>query len=152
MATRPAAVNREDAEHRVDEDTANATTLGLLKTLMEDLTTLFRQEMALARVEISAALERIAAGAGSIAAAAFLLLSGFLVLLSSAVLGLATVMAPWLAALIVGLVVLFIAQSILQTRPSGRFANWLQPHLLSGLYIDDWFTRITFRLWPPGLE
>ncbi len=51
-----------------------------------------------------------------------------------------------------GLVALFIAQSILQTRPSGRFANWLQPHLLSGLYIDDLFTRVTFRLWPPGLR
>jgi NAD(P)H-quinone oxidoreductase subunit 5 len=49
-----------------------------------------------------------------------------------------------------GLVLLFIAQSILQTNPNGRFSNWLQPHLLSGLYIDDWFTRVTFRLWPPG--
>jgi NAD(P)H-quinone oxidoreductase subunit 5 len=50
---------------------------------------------------------------------------------------------------VAGLVVLFMAQSILQTSPNGRFANWLQPHLLSGLYIDDWFTRVTFRLWPP---
>jgi NAD(P)H-quinone oxidoreductase subunit 5 len=51
-----------------------------------------------------------------------------------------------------GLVVLFIAQSIMQTRPNGRLANWLQPHLDSGLYIDDWFTRVTFRLWPPALR
>jgi NAD(P)H-quinone oxidoreductase subunit 5 len=51
-----------------------------------------------------------------------------------------------------GLFVLFVAQSILQTSPNGRFSNWLQPHLLSGLYIDDWFTRVTFRLWPPGLR
>ncbi|HEX7662914.1 MAG TPA: NADH-quinone oxidoreductase subunit L [Polyangiaceae bacterium] len=51
-----------------------------------------------------------------------------------------------------GLVVLFVAQSILQTNPNGRFANFLQPHLLSGVYIDDWFTRLTFRLWPPGLR
>ena len=51
-----------------------------------------------------------------------------------------------------GLVLLFLAQSILQTAPNGRFSNWLQPHLLSGLYIDDWFTRVTFRLWPPGLR
>jgi NADH:ubiquinone oxidoreductase subunit 5 (subunit L)/multisubunit Na+/H+ antiporter MnhA subunit len=51
-----------------------------------------------------------------------------------------------------GLVVLFIAQSIMQTSPNGRFANWLQPHLDSGLYIDDWFTRVTFRLWPPALQ
>ncbi len=53
---------------------------------------------------------------------------------------------------VAGLIVLFIAQSILQTAPNGRFSNWLQPHLLSGLYIDDWFTRVTFRLWPPGFR
>ena len=51
-----------------------------------------------------------------------------------------------------GLVFLFLAQSIMQTSPNGRFSNWIQPHLLSGLYIDDWFTRLTFRLWPPGLQ
>jgi NAD(P)H-quinone oxidoreductase subunit 5 len=51
-----------------------------------------------------------------------------------------------------GLVVLFLAQSVMQTRPEGRFANWIQPHLDSGLYIDDWFTRVTFRLWPPALQ
>jgi NAD(P)H-quinone oxidoreductase subunit 5 len=49
-----------------------------------------------------------------------------------------------------GLIVLFVAQSIMQTNPNGRFSRWLQPHLQSGLYIDDWFTRVTFRLWPPG--
>ncbi|HUQ41426.1 MAG TPA: NADH-quinone oxidoreductase subunit L [Candidatus Limnocylindrales bacterium] len=53
---------------------------------------------------------------------------------------------------LVGLGVLFLAQTILQTRPHGWFANWLQPHLLSGLYIDDWFTRMTFRLFPPGFR
>ncbi|MBX3162154.1 MAG: NADH-quinone oxidoreductase subunit L [Deltaproteobacteria bacterium] len=51
-----------------------------------------------------------------------------------------------------GLGLLFVTQSILQTNPNGRFSNWLQPHLLSGLYIDDWFTRVTFRLWPPGFH
>jgi NAD(P)H-quinone oxidoreductase subunit 5 len=51
-----------------------------------------------------------------------------------------------------GLVVLYLAQSMLQTRPNGWFSRWLQPHLVSGLYIDDWFTRVTFRLWPPGFR
>ncbi len=51
-----------------------------------------------------------------------------------------------------GLIVLFLAQTILQTSPNGWFANRLQPHLVSGLYIDDWFTRVTFRLWPPGFK
>lgn len=53
---------------------------------------------------------------------------------------------------VVALVALFIAQTVLQTSPSGRLARLLQPHLHSGLYIDDWFTRMTFRLWPPRLE
>ncbi len=53
---------------------------------------------------------------------------------------------------VTGLVVLYVAQSLLQTRPNGWFSRWLQPHLVSGLYIDDWFTRVTFRLWPPGFR
>lgn len=71
--------------------------------------------------------------------------------------------APWMNAtpststlqwqiVVGGLVILFVAQSIMQTSPNGRFSNWIQPHLDSGLYIDDWFTRVTFRLWPPALR
>lgn len=57
----------------------------------------------------------------------------------------------WLI-VVAGLGVLFLTQSMLQTRPNGWFSRWLQPHLVSGLYIDDWFTRVTFRLWPPGFR
>jgi NAD(P)H-quinone oxidoreductase subunit 5 len=53
---------------------------------------------------------------------------------------------------VAGLVVLFVAQTTLHTSPNGRLARTLQPLLHSGLYIDDWFTRMTFRLWPPRLE
>jgi NAD(P)H-quinone oxidoreductase subunit 5 len=53
---------------------------------------------------------------------------------------------------VAGLGVLFVTQTLLQASPSGWFANRLQPHLVSGLYIDDWFTRVTFRLWPPGVR
>jgi NAD(P)H-quinone oxidoreductase subunit 5 len=52
---------------------------------------------------------------------------------------------------VAGLVVLFVAQTVVQTSPAGRLARLL-PHLRSGLYIDEWFTRMTFRLWPPRLE
>jgi len=51
-----------------------------------------------------------------------------------------------------GLVFLFIVQSAVQLRPNGKLANLMQPHLLAGLYIDDWFTRVTFRLFPPGFH
>lgn len=98
MATRPTQFPSE----------TGATTLGLIRQLMEDLATLFRQEMALARVEIGEALQRVTAGIGSIATGALLLLAGLLGLLTAAVLGLATVMAAWLAALIVGIVVAVI--------------------------------------------
>lgn len=53
---------------------------------------------------------------------------------------------------VVGLVVLFVAQTILQTNPTGRVARFLHPHLRGGLYLDEWFTRMSFRLWPPQLE
>ena len=53
---------------------------------------------------------------------------------------------------VAGLVVLFLAQTVVQTSPGGRLARLIQPHLLRGLYIDDWFTRMTFRMWPPRLE
>ena len=70
--------------------------------------------------------------------------------------------APWLdgsaaapfkwTVVVGGLVALFVTQTILQSSPNGRLARALQPHFLSGLYIDDWFTRLTFRVWPPRLE
>jgi len=53
---------------------------------------------------------------------------------------------------VIGLIVLFFGQTILQSSPNGWFANRVQPHLVSGLYIDDWVTRVTFRLWPPGFK
>jgi NAD(P)H-quinone oxidoreductase subunit 5 len=65
--------------------------------------------------------------------------------------GMETSETKWMI-VVVGLGVLYLAQSILQTRPNGWFSSWLQPHLDSGLYIDDWFTRVTFRLWPPGFR
>lgn len=51
-----------------------------------------------------------------------------------------------------GLVVLFFVQTALQASPNGWLARLLQPYVHSGLYLDDWFTRVTFRLWPPHLE
>jgi NAD(P)H-quinone oxidoreductase subunit 5 len=51
-----------------------------------------------------------------------------------------------------GLVLLFIVQTLLKTSGGGRVAGLLRPHLRSGLYLDEWFTRLTFRIWPPRLE
>ena len=53
---------------------------------------------------------------------------------------------------VAGLGALFVAQTVLQASPNGILARLLQPYIHSGLYLDDWFTRLTFRLWPPLLE
>ncbi len=50
-----------------------------------------------------------------------------------------------------GFVGLFAAKSAVHLRPNGRFARSLHPWLFSGLYLDELFTRLTFRVWPPRL-
>jgi len=61
--------------------------------------------------------------------------------------------APWLR---VGIVItafcaLFLVQAVMQSRPDGRLVRRLYPRLFAGLYLDERFTRLTFRLWPPKL-
>lgn len=51
-----------------------------------------------------------------------------------------------------GLVGLFVVKVVLQVRPTGRFAQRIHPWLFSGLYLDERFTRLTFRIWPPRLR
>jgi hypothetical protein len=78
------------------------TAFGLLRRLVDELTTLIRQELALATAEISRSLRAMLTGAASLAVGAAVLFTGFLAMLAAAVLGLATVLAPWLAALVIG--------------------------------------------------
>jgi NAD(P)H-quinone oxidoreductase subunit 5 len=46
---------------------------------------------------------------------------------------------------------LFAVQAALRLWPEGRLARVLYPRLFAGLYLDEIFTRITFRVWPPTL-
>lgn len=50
-----------------------------------------------------------------------------------------------------GFVVLFGLQVALQSRPESTLSRELRPRLFAGLYLDELFTRMTFRLWPPQL-
>ena len=78
------------------------TMAALLRRLMNELATLFRQELQLATVELTGSLRKLVAGMASIAVGAAVAYAGLLVLLASAVIGLAQVVDAWLAALIVG--------------------------------------------------
>jgi hypothetical protein len=100
-----------DADRR-----AQATSVTtLLRDLAGDAATLTRKEVALARTEISHAISGLKTGLISAATGGGILYAGFLFLLLSATFGLATVMAPWLAALIVGGVVAVIGLILVMT-------------------------------------
>ncbi len=63
----------------------------------------------------------------------------------------AVVVAPRIAVVWVAFGALFAVQVALQARPTGRLARALYPRLYAGLYLDEAFTRLTFRVWPPRL-
>ena len=85
----------------------------LLGDLGGQASTLIRKEIDLARLEITSSVGRAGRGAAMTAAGGGLLFAGFLVLLASAALGLMAIgLEPWLAALIVGGIVLAIGASV----------------------------------------
>lgn len=94
-----------EPEFRTENDTSVG---GLLRQLTHEVPSLITKELALAKAELSESLRATKAGAGSVATGGAVLLGGFIILLMSAVYGLSNVMAPWLAALIVGGVVVVI--------------------------------------------
>jgi NAD(P)H-quinone oxidoreductase subunit 5 len=42
-------------------------------------------------------------------------------------------------------------QAAVRVWPRGALARGLYPWLFAGLYLDELFTRLTFRLWPARL-
>jgi hypothetical protein len=73
---------------------------------------LVRQEIGLFRAEINEKLARLGQGVGALAAGGLIAFSGWLAVLAAAVLGLSQIVAPWLAALIVGLVALVLGAGL----------------------------------------
>ena len=47
--------------------------------------------------------------------------------------------------------VLFVVQGAVRARPQGALSRKLYPWLFAGLYLDEVFTRLTFRVWPARL-
>jgi uncharacterized membrane protein YqjE len=103
MATDFASNTHEDSPG--DDEPQSQSTLALLRRLTSELVTLVRQEIQLASAEVSRSLLTALKGGVSVAVGGAVLYAGLLVLLLAAVIGLSYVVAAWLAALIVGLVV-----------------------------------------------
>jgi Putative Actinobacterial Holin-X, holin superfamily III len=121
-----------------------------LATLLSDLASetilLLRQELALLKAELHEKFNRIGQGAGALGAGALVAFSGWLVLLAAAVLGLATVVPPWLAALIVALLVLAIGVGLLLFGKNRFDAQALTPRRsLRSLREDEAWIRERLR-------
>ncbi|MHC8305798.1 phage holin family protein [Pseudomonas sp. PB3P13] len=93
----------------------DASVVGLLRQLSREVPALFTKELALAKAELQTSLTTLKAGIAGVAGGAIVLLAGFIILLMAVVYGLSMVMAPWLAALIVGVVVMIIGFTMLQS-------------------------------------
>jgi NAD(P)H-quinone oxidoreductase subunit 5 len=55
---------------------------------------------------------------------------------------------PLLIFCVICFVLLYVIQLIVRLNPVGALASALYPWLYAGLYLDELFTRATFRLWP----
>lgn len=90
----------------------------LFTELTQETTTLVQQEVALAKAEMSEKISQVGSGLATLIIGGFVLFAGLLKLLDAAIFGIAELLppdlTPWLAALIVGVIVAIIGAVMLQ--------------------------------------
>jgi hypothetical protein len=130
------------ADARLGQPLADRSVAALLAGLADETGALIRQEAALAKAELSEKLGRVGQGGAAVAIGGVLAFSGWLVLLAAAVLGLATVLAPWLSALIIGCAVVLIGAGVLYFGKTRLDARSLVPQrTLNSLRKDEVWIR-----------
>ena len=95
--------------HSSGSDLQDASTSDLVHRLTDQTKTLVKQEMRLAQVELKEKGKKAGIGAGMFGAGGLAAFFGVGVLLAAIVLALSTVIAAWLAALIVGVLLMALA-------------------------------------------
>ncbi len=98
-----------NAEMPRSPDLERASTGELVTRLSEQVSALVKGELELARTELAEKGKRAGGGAGAAGAGGLLAAYGLAILLAAAVAALALVWPVWLAALVVGVVVLLVA-------------------------------------------
>ena len=107
-----AVASRAEGRTQMTEPTKQPSELStgeLFTAVTQDLSRLVRDEIRLAQAEVSTKAKAAGVGIGAFGGAGVLALYGLGVLLAAAVLGLANVVSPWLAALVVGVVLFVVA-------------------------------------------
>jgi len=116
-------VNRGDSASPAESQSIGS----LLSGLLHDLQEMMRGEVALARAEIKEDVATIGKGAASLAIAAVVALTGFVFLMLGATYLLNIWMRMWVAAGIVGLVLLVIGGILLMSAKKQLSATSLKP-------------------------
>lgn len=109
----------------------------LFAELTRETSRLLRQEIALVKTELADRLGRAGAGLVLVVSGGLILFAGFLVLLAAAVLALALVLAPWLAALAVGAVVALLGLGLVLKGRRDMEARKLMPRRTLRSLRDD---------------
>jgi hypothetical protein len=91
------------------QSTEELSTGQLVSRAVEQISTLVKDELALAQAEMTRKAKRAGLGAGLLGGAGLIALYGMGCLVAAAILGLAVVVDAWLAAVIVGVVLLVVA-------------------------------------------
>ncbi len=92
------------------ERTGDEQSVGeLVQAMSQQTATLVRQELRLATVELQEKGKRAGQGAGMFGGAGVVALYGVGALIAAAIIGLGTLLEPWIAAVIVGAVLLAVA-------------------------------------------
>jgi hypothetical protein len=109
----------------ISNGSTDASMTGLLSRLMDEALALARNEIALAKAEARTALRDVKLSVAPFAIAAGVLLAGMLALVATVILALAEVMRPWLAALLVSIVLLIVGFALLKagTRKWGHLGE-----------------------------
>jgi uncharacterized membrane protein YqjE len=81
----------------------------LVNQLSRQTSTLIRQELRLAQTEMQEKGKRLGTGAGMFGGAGLVALYGVGALVAAAIIGIGTLLEPWIAAVIVGVVLLAVA-------------------------------------------
>src|SRR5918992_635734 len=81
----------------------------LVNQLSQQTSTLIRQELRLAQTELQEKGKRMGIGAGLFGGAGLVALYGVGALVAAAIIGIGTLLEPWIAAVIVGVVLLAVA-------------------------------------------
>lgn len=113
------------SSHSAAQESASVT--GLFRQLADDVTGLFTKEVALAKNELRHSIQEAKAATTALVSGGAVLYAGFLFLLLAAVIGLATVVEAWLAALIVGSVVALVGFVLVESAKKKFTASSFKP-------------------------